>query len=44
MRVKGDSYEECYQKFKEYWSNDYDVDTSQMQEVNSIIVEDFDIL
>lgn len=44
MRVKGDSYEECYEKFKKYWSADYDVDTSVLTSVQSIEVEDFDIL
>lgn len=44
MRVKGDSYDECYEKFKNYWYNDLDVDTSSLTSVKSIEVEDFNIL
>lgn len=36
MSVKGRSYEECYEKFREYWSADYDVDTDRLTSVNSI--------
>jgi len=43
MSVKGDSYEECISKFREYWSNDYDVDTYELISANSINV-DFDIV
>ena len=43
MSVKGDSYEECLLKFREYWASDYDVDTNQILSVNSIEV-DFDIV
>lgn len=43
MTVKGDSYDECISKFREYWSNDYDVDTNKIVSVNSIEVN-FDII
>ena len=43
MAVKGDSYDECLLKFRDYWSNDYDVDTNEILSVNSINV-DFDIV
>lgn len=43
MSVKGDSYDECMSKFREYWSNDYDVDTYQIVSVNSIEIN-FDII
>lgn len=42
MSVRGNSYDECLLKFREYWENDYDVDTYQILSVNSINV-DFDI-
>ena len=43
MSVKGNSYDECFLKFREYWDNDYDVDTNEMLSINSINV-DFDIV
>lgn len=43
MSVKGDSYDECISKFREYWSNDYDVETNHLISVNSIEVV-FDII
>ena len=43
MSVKGDSYDECISKFREYWRNDYDVDTDKMVSVNSINAN-FDIV
>lgn len=43
VAVRGDSYEDCLRKFKEYWECDYDVDTSVLLEVKSI-EQDFDIM
>jgi hypothetical protein len=43
MSVKGDCFDECILKFREYWINDYDVDTSQIVSVNSIDI-DFDVI
>lgn len=43
MSVKGDSFDECISKFRTYWSNDYDVDTSQIVSANSIDIV-FDII
>lgn len=36
MHVRGNSYDECYYKFREYWSSDYDVETDKLTSVNSI--------
>ena len=42
MSVKGESYEECISKFREYWNNDYDIDAYALTSAISINV-DFDI-
>jgi len=34
--VKGDSYDECMQKFIDYWSCDYDIHTDEIISVNAI--------
>lgn len=36
MSVRGNSYGECYDKFREYWGADYDVETGELTSVNSI--------
>lgn len=43
MSVRGDSYDECISKFREYWSYVFDVDTDEILTVNAINV-DFDIV
>ena len=42
MLIKGDSYEECFSKFQDYWLNDYDVHTGEIISVECINI-DFDI-
>ena len=43
MSVKGDTYDECMIKFRNYWEYDYDVDAYTITHVESIDIP-FDIV
>lgn len=43
MSIKGDNFDECLSKFRRYWENDYDVDTQELTDVESINIS-FDIV
>lgn len=43
QNVKGDTFDECLRKFRDYWENDYDVHTDNLTIVQPIDIA-FDIL